>query len=100
MELNPNHPVTREVSDQWYKYTVAAAVRPPKPGQVQLDNGKFADRDKVVFLLQADKKNPAILYATDRAYRQAPDGSLRRVIPKMSKQERRQAKRNHKNQQA
>ena len=68
----------------------------PRPGQVQLDNGKFSDRDKVVFLLKADARDKTVLHASDRAYKQLPDGSLRRTIPKMTKAERKQNKKiNH-----
>ena len=68
----------------------------PKPGEVRLPDGRIVDRSRVCFTLRSDVRDPSILYSHDCAYKKQPDGSLRRVVKKMTKKERRQNKRNNK----
>jgi hypothetical protein len=60
---------------------------------VELPDGSKADRTKVAFNLAQDERNKNILHATDRRYIRQPDGSLRRVGHKMTRDDRREAKR-------
>ncbi len=69
-----------------------AILPTPKKDQVQLPDGRCIDRTRVAFSLRPDSRNPSIFYATDRAYKRAPDGSLHRVHKKLTKKERKREK--------
>jgi hypothetical protein len=69
------------------------AAPEPKPGQVQLPDGRIVDRAKVCFRLVADQRDPAILYASDRDYKNV-GGTLKRLIAKETRQQRKERKKN------
>jgi ERCC4-related helicase len=66
----------------------------PTPDKIVISDGRIVDRTKVVFLLREDPRDKSILYATDRAYK-SEGGTLRRLVPKETKTQRRQRKKNH-----
>ena len=61
---------------------------------VELLDGSKVDRRKMVFTLRPDPGDARVLHAVDCRYIRQPDGSLRRVGFKQTREDRKEEKRN------